>query len=54
MLKPFLAACALKAPKLASIAIMGIQKLLANGLVADEDLQPIVKALEQVAAVLKC
>ena len=38
----------MKAPKLASIAIMTIQKMLANNLVAEEDMQPVVRALEQV------
>ena len=47
-LKPFLAACGVKAPKLASIAVMTIQKMLANNLVAEEDMRAIVRALEQV------
>jgi hypothetical protein len=48
VLKPFLAACGVRAPKLAGIAVMTIQKMLANNLVAEEDLRPIVRALEQV------
>ncbi|BDA41918.1 Protein MON2 homolog [Coccomyxa sp. Obi] len=48
ILKPFLAACGIKSPKLASISLASIQKMLANDLVAQDDIQPIVLALGQV------
>ncbi|KAK9811035.1 hypothetical protein WJX73_008056 [Symbiochloris irregularis] len=47
-LKPFLMACESKNPKLASIALMSLQKLLASGIVPLEDMLTIIKALEQV------
>lgn len=48
VLKPFLAACGIKSPKLASVSLAGIQKMLANDLVAQEDIPSIVQALGQV------
>lgn len=48
MLKPFLAACEIKSPKLVSIALASIQKLLANDLVTAEGLLAVTRALEQV------
>lgn len=48
VLKPFLAACGIKSPKLASISLAGVQKMLANDLVAQDDIQSIVQALGQV------
>ena len=50
MLKPFLAACEIKSPKLVSISLASIQKLLANDLVAAEGLLAVTRALEQVAS----
>ena len=50
MLKPFLAACEVKSPKLAGIALVSIQKLLANDLVAAEGLLAVTRALEQVCS----
>ena len=47
-MKPFLAACGIKSAKLASIALASIQRMLANDLVALEDIPPIVQALVQV------
>ena len=48
VLKPFLAACEIKSPKLVSIALASIQKLLANDLVTAEGLLAVTRALEQV------
>ncbi|KAK9810126.1 hypothetical protein WJX72_005196 [[Myrmecia] bisecta] len=48
ILKPFLAACEVKSPKLASISLGSIQKLLANDAVSLEDMRLIINALEQV------
>lgn len=47
MLKPFLAACEIKSPKLVSIALASIQKLLANDLVTADGLLAVTHALEQ-------
>ena len=48
VLKPFLAACEIKSPKLVSIALVSIQKLLANDLVTAEGMLAVTRALEQV------
>ena len=48
VLKPFLAACGIRSPKLASISLTSIQKLLARGLLDNEDILAIMQALEQV------
>ncbi len=48
ILKPFLAACSVRSPKLASISLTSIQKLLAKGLLDHDDIQAIMQALEQV------
>ncbi|KAK9834027.1 hypothetical protein WJX81_004391 [Elliptochloris bilobata] len=48
VLKPFLAACEVKSPKLVSIALASIQKLLANDLVTAEGMLAVTRALEQV------
>lgn len=47
-LRPFLLACESKSTKLASIALVSMQKLLASGIVPLEDMLAIIKALEQV------
>ena len=52
VLKPFLAACGIRSPKLASISLTSIQKLLAKGLLDNEDIQAIMQALEQVQSML--
>ena len=43
-----MAACGIRSPKLASISLTSIQKLLAKGLLDNEDIQAIMQALEQV------
>ena len=52
ILKPFLAACSIRSPKLASISLTSIQKLLAKGLLGHDDIQAIMQALEQVRTTL--
>lgn len=52
MLKPFLAACEIKSPKLVSIALASIQKLLANDLVTAEGMLAVTRALEQVCSLI--
>lgn len=52
VLKPFLAACGIKSPKLASISLISIQKLLAQGHLDNDDIQAIMQALEQVCLML--
>ena len=52
VLRPLLAACGIRSPKLASISLTSIQKLLAKGLLGNEDIQAIMQALEQVLSVL--
>ncbi len=47
-MKPFLLACESKNSKLASIALISFQKLLANDAVSDEGVSLIVTGLEQV------
>ena len=47
-MKPFLAACSIRSPKLASISLIGIQKLLAKGVLDHDDIEAIMQALEQV------
>lgn len=49
MLKPFLLACDTKSPKLASLALVSLQKLLTRYAVADDTMLVVIKALEQVA-----
>ena len=44
-------ACESKSSKLASIALVSIQKLLASGIVPLDDMLAIIKALEQVGIV---
>jgi Dimerisation and cyclophilin-binding domain of Mon2 len=46
-LKPILMACEAKSPKLASISLMSIQKLVANDLVAPDDMPPLLHGIEQ-------
>ena len=48
LLKPFLLACESKNAKLASIALVSFQKLLANDAVSDEGVQSMIRGLEQV------
>lgn len=48
LLRPFLLACESKNAKLASIALVSFQKLLANDAVSDEGVQLIIAGLEQV------
>jgi Dimerisation and cyclophilin-binding domain of Mon2 len=49
-MKPFLLACEVKNPKLASMALVSLQKLLANDAVSEEGVTAIVEALEQVSS----
>ena len=51
-LKPFLMACESKSPRLASIALISMQKLLASGIVPLEEMLVIIQALEQVPILL--
>jgi Dimerisation and cyclophilin-binding domain of Mon2 len=48
LLKPFLLACESKNAKLASIALVSFQKLLANDAVSEEGVPLIIAGLEQV------
>lgn len=48
LLKPFLLACESKNAKLASIALVSFQKLLANDAVSEEGVPLIISGLEQV------
>jgi hypothetical protein len=48
VLKPFLAACEIKSPKLVSTALASIQKLLANDVIDASGLVAVTGALEQV------
>lgn len=47
LLKPFLLACESKNAKLASIALVSFQKLLANDAVSEEGVPLIISGLEQ-------
>ncbi len=47
-MKPFLLACESKHAKLASIALVSFQKLLANDAVSEEGVPLIIAGLEQV------
>ncbi len=53
LLKPFLLACESKNAKLASIALVSFQKLLANDAVSDEGVPLIISGLEQVRRLLR-
>ncbi len=48
VLKPFLLACESKNAKLASLALVSIQKLLANDVVSVAGTTAIIRSLEQV------
>lgn len=52
IIKPFLLACEVKNTKLVSIALVSIQRMLANNAVCSEGVESIVGAMEQVWCVV--